>query len=453
MLSTYHFSRVFVRNLLISGGKFKTMNDTVKNEITRQLKRVVSLTLMGALCIVSAVSVGAFSKKVRITDNEKVISIVTMNNETDKILEQSGLVLSPDDAIIRVDDSDNSIDLIIRRAFDVKVNYDGKTVPLKFSLGKVMDVINAAGITLNQSDAVSPSLDTLLEPDMEISVNRRVKISINADGRIKNYAVPEVSVEEALRLLEIPLDKQDKLNVDMEENVYSDMEITIERMGYRNKVTTTEIPFKRITKDSDLIEEGKEEIVTKGVKGEQEVVIKETISNGEIISTQEIKNKITIHPVNEVVLVGRKKKGKTVNVSTPDSSSSYVQPTKHMTSSKYGYLKDTNDGTFTDHRGNSVQYSTKLVGSCTAYTAKPGAITSTGRPAKLGNVAVNPNIIPYGSRLYITSADGSFVYGEAIAADTGGALMKGLGLVDLYMNSLQDCINFGRRTMNVYILK
>lgn len=79
-------------------------------------------------------------------------------------------------------------------------------------------------------------------------------------------------------------------------------------------------------------------------------------------------------------------------------------------------------------------------------------MTSTGRPAAVGYVAVNPKVIPYGTRLYICSPDGSLVYGYAIAADTGGALMSGRVLVDVFYNTVAECNNFGRRTMSVYVL-
>ena len=98
-----------------------------------------------------------------------------------------------------------------------------------------------------------------------------------------------------------------------------------------------------------------------------------------------------------------------------------------------------------------LSYSQALTGTATAYTSEYGALTATGVPAYVGGVAVNPNIIPYGSKLYIETTDG-FVYGYATAVDTGGALMDGSALVDLYMSTYDECINFGRRTVNVYVL-
>ena len=73
---------------------------------------------------------------------------------------------------------------------------------------------------------------------------------------------------------------------------------------------------------------------------------------------------------------------------------------------------------------------------------------------QVGVVAVNPNLIPYGSKLYITSADGSYVYGYAIAGDTGGGVMKGTLIADLYMDTYEECIQFGkRRNFKVFVLE
>ena len=85
---------------------------------------------------------------------------------------------------------------------------------------------------------------------------------------------------------------------------------------------------------------------------------------------------------------------------------------------------------------------------CTAYAA--GGSTATGRPAQWGVIAVDPRVIPLGTRVYVESAEGKYIYGEAIAADTGGAI-KG-NIIDICVNSNAEAYRFGRRTVNVYIL-
>mgnify|MGYP002399900566 CR=1 FL=1 len=86
----------------------------------------------------------------------------------------------------------------------------------------------------------------------------------------------------------------------------------------------------------------------------------------------------------------------------------------------------------------------------TAYTAGSASAwgsgyTATGLLARYGVVAVDPHVIPLGTRLFIPG------YGYAIAADTGGAIIG--DRVDLCMDSLADALNFGRQVVKVYVLK
>ena len=84
----------------------------------------------------------------------------------------------------------------------------------------------------------------------------------------------------------------------------------------------------------------------------------------------------------------------------------------------------------------------------TAYTGDAyttSGITPTRNKDGISTIAVDPNIIPLGSRVYIPG------YGEAIAADTGSAI-KG-NVVDLYLNSYDECIEWGRQPIDLYILE
>ncbi len=111
--------------------------------------------------------------------------------------------------------------------------------------------------------------------------------------------------------------------------------------------------------------------------------------------------------------------------------------------------------------GKELTFSNVITASATAYDLsyescgkRPGdrgyGITASGMRAQYGVIAVDPRVIPLGTRLYIEAADGSWVYGEAIAGDTGGAI-KG-NKIDLFFNSRSECLNFGRRTAKIYIL-
>lgn len=71
--------------------------------------------------------------------------------------------------------------------------------------------------------------------------------------------------------------------------------------------------------------------------------------------------------------------------------------------------------------------------------------TATGTTPKIGVVAVDPNVIPLGTKLYV---DG---YGECVAEDTGGVI-KGKK-IDLFMQDRGTCLDFGRRKVIVHKIK
>lgn len=82
----------------------------------------------------------------------------------------------------------------------------------------------------------------------------------------------------------------------------------------------------------------------------------------------------------------------------------------------------------------------------TAYTAYNSySLTSTGQKPRWGTIAVDPKVIPYGTKIYIPEFGETF-----IANDTGGAI-KG-NKIDIFMNSKKECYNWGRRTIEIQIL-
>ena len=96
----------------------------------------------------------------------------------------------------------------------------------------------------------------------------------------------------------------------------------------------------------------------------------------------------------------------------------------------------------------AINYSNVMSMEATAYLPTDGSgagITATGVRATYGIVAVDPRVIPLGTKVYIPG------YGVALAADTGGAI-KGYK-IDLCMESYNECMRFGRRNVTVYVLE
>lgn len=104
-----------------------------------------------------------------------------------------------------------------------------------------------------------------------------------------------------------------------------------------------------------------------------------------------------------------------------------------------------------DANGVPVNYKSHMTVQATAYTYT-GHNCATGVAPQPGYIAVNPKIIPYGTRMFIKSSDGRYIYGYAVAADTGGFAKKRPTNVDLFFPTLSDCKSFGRRNVEIYIL-
>lgn len=113
-------------------------------------------------------------------------------------------------------------------------------------------------------------------------------------------------------------------------------------------------------------------------------------------------------------------------------------------------------GTLTDTSRPSFRYARRLTMNATAYTAGFSCtgkhpdhpayrITASGREVEHGIVAVDPRVIPLGTRLYVEG------YGFSLAADTGSAI-RGYA-IDLFMECWDAAIQFGRRDLTVFVLE
>jgi 3D (Asp-Asp-Asp) domain-containing protein len=105
-------------------------------------------------------------------------------------------------------------------------------------------------------------------------------------------------------------------------------------------------------------------------------------------------------------------------------------------------------------RGDSDRFRQVIYMEATAYC--PGACcgtgtgrTATGMVAQRGVVAVDPRVIPLGTRVFVETVDGNIIYGQAVAADTGGAIRG--NKIDLCFPTHQEALNFGRRQVRVFV--
>ena len=168
------------------------------------------------------------------------------------------------------------------------------------------------------------------------------------------------------------------------------------------------VAFATQYQDDKALAFGKTEVITAGVAGEDKVVYQNVLRNG-VFQREEIMRERTQEPQTAVL-----KRGVAQSVNTSSGP---------------------------------IGYKRKITVEASAYTLGEGSgtgMTSIGIIPYEGIVAVDPSFIPYYTKMYIPG------YGFAMAGDTGGAI-RGYK-IDLFMTSYYRAIQWGRRTIDIYIL-
>ena len=294
-------------------------------------------------------------------------------------------------------------------------NGNEKTV---VSLRKEADkILDEAGITLKEGDKYI--VDESQPRETTIEVQRAFDVEVISGGESKVFKTTKCTVKDFLTSNNIVLSEQDILRCNLDDEVNVGMQIFIDRVEVKEFIEQQGIPFSVTSKETDTLKKGKTKVEVPGQNGTKEIVYSQKFLNGQMVENNIVSEKVIKEPVNQVNLVGTKVKKTSAVLS--DAS-----------------------GVTTDSSGAPVNYSKTITGVITAYCDK--GRTSTGKSAQRGVVAVNPKIIPYGTKLYIPG------YGYAVAGDTGGAMRSGKVLIDIWFESAAECSAWGRRTKTVYIL-
>jgi uncharacterized protein YabE (DUF348 family) len=287
-------------------------------------------------------------------------------------------------------------------------------------------ILSLCGVKLHSDDTIDFS--GFKNNYGEIEIHRAFTVSITADQKTQDIYISRGTVSDAIKKAGVKVGAEDIVTQPLTKTVVQGLNIQIKRVTYKEVQQNEVINNKLVQQSSPLLNIGKTKVIDPGANGQYTITLKLRSVDGSVVAQDVIKKEVTKAPKDGKILVG-------TNTKTP-------------------VTRLDSAGQVLTNRSEALRYSKCLTGMATAYYAAPGAGTATGRKAAVGNVAVDPNLIPYGSRLYIVAADGSFIYGYAVAADTGGFINNGSGiLTDLYFSSKAECGMFGKRKVKIYILE
>lgn len=298
---------------------------------------------------------------------------------------------------------------------DVTLNADGLSLNVTTSRIYVEEFLAEQNVSLRPGDRISMPLDSVLREGDEVSIERAKKFELTVDGSTRYMYSCETMLSDALADCGVVLNEFDEISPALETPVSEGMKVKIFRVCVTEETRTETIERTTVIKPNYEARANHSVVLQEGEDGSEEVTYKVITRDGALVAREAISRNVIKESVDRVIEKG-------------------VQGSKIVaTSASDLKVKDVIDCT------------------ATAYTAYSGARTASGKVAAYGIIAVDPRVIPMGTKMYIEAVDGSWTYGYAIAGDTGGAI-KGKK-IDLFYNSYSECIQFGRRPARIYILE
>ncbi len=419
----------------------KKENKRRANTTRRVVLRVALLVavIIAAVCAGSVFAAAGETYIVDIYDGSQVTRVETSEIEAEKVVAEVGIQLSENDKLIlEYFNPGRDSRIIICRESNVTLIYpNGESHDTLFA-GTVAELIESEGVTLFNGAFGNVNLNAVVTNNLEIVVYEAKPITINVDGDQITVKSIAQTVGDLLKEQNIVLDADDEVVPSLDTELTKDMVVDVLRVEYVSREAEETVAFETESIKSALYSLGTSKVTQKGVDGTKTVVYEDKVVNGQVASSTVITETVTKEPVKQITTVG-------TYVSTSSLGNGKIERNGKPISeialpSKYSI------------GANNVptEYKYTISGRAAAYCI-PGGTTSTGKKAKPGYIAVNPKQIPYGTEMWIVSNDG-VVYGYAIAADTGGFVKHGYFTCDLFMNTEDQCIQWGDRGVTIYVL-
>lgn len=345
-----------------------------------------------------------------VDDNGTMLQIRSATPNVEQMLAEAGIVLEPDDFIDTPLDAELEDEMGVRiiRAKTITIDTgDGEQVQTRLAQGTLQQALEKAGVSLGADDLIDTPLDTEITEDMSVAITRAKEIRILAKAGDTTVMLAKGTVKDALDKSGLEYDPEDEISPSLDTEISDGMTISLVRLAIRTETRTEKIAFETIEKKSNRVERGETQISQKGESGVRTIKEKVVYKDGKEVKRVETSNEVTKEPVNKVVLIGT---GPPMN---PAIKGLPETPTSSMVIRKV------------------------TVDQITAYT-HTGRRTATGKWPKVGMCAVNPRIFGYGTMFYVPG------YGYAVAEDTG-ANNSSLVSIDLFMDTKEDCLRWGRK--------
>ena len=345
---------------------------------------------------------------------------VTRAKTVAELLQQRGISIGPQDRVqpeITVSLRDTNA-VTIRHAVSVDFSHGGTIETVATTSATVAEFLAEREIKPGENDYISPAPQSELQAGTTIEYRPALTVSLQMGKTRRTITTAEPSVGTLLYAQGITLGEHDYALPAVQTPLSDNLQIRVVRVVAWTKHEHQKIVAEVERRLDFTLSPGAQKVIAKGLDGERERIVQFVQQDGARTVKRVLVSRVVRPPKSKIIAQG---------ISEYEAFAALAERG----------IK----GTLTLARNAMSMIATAYTAGCTGCSG----ITASGRPAGHGIVAVDPRVIPLGTKLYIPG------YGAAVAGDTGGAIIG--NRIDLGFNSYGDAIRFGRRAINVYVLR
>ena len=312
----------------------------------------------------------------------------------------------------------------------VAVSVDGEMDTYYTTETTVGDFLDSEGFQLTKHDLVSEAMEQEIYEQLAITIQKAFPITVMDAKKDQEVWITGGTVKELLNKYEIELKDLDRVQPSLDTSLTASDTVEITRVEKVTDVVEQEQSFSTVKKSDGTLKKGTEKVVEEGEPGIVEKHYEVTLENGEEVNRELVKEAVKREAKDKVVAVGTK-------VETPQATVASAPPKSSSPNLVSRSGKES---------GGKTLYMQATAYNWDCNSCDGRGLTSTGYNLKNnphGVIAVDPNVIPLGTRVYIEG------YGHYVARDTGGAV-KG-NKIDIHMPTKKQAINFGGKRVKVTI--
>ena len=308
---------------------------------------------------------------------------------------------------------------------DITVDIDGKETKIVTYSSNIKSALEKNKITVGSKDKIQPGLDSKVKDGDKIIIKKAVNVGVQIDGKTLQIATAESTIGDMFDSEGITVSDFDKVSPLKTQSISDGMMVTVTRVTSEVTKEVQPIDYSTEIKKDNSLASNVSKVVQEGQTGEREIAIRVVYEDGKEVSREVVSNSITKQPIQKVLLQG------TLGILNVSRGGEQVLYRKTIRVKATAYCP--------------CSICTGKFRTASGYARTASGTIAKRDPSGYSTIAVDPNIIPIGTKVYVEG------YGFAIAEDTGGAI-KG-NIIDVFFDTHNQAEDWGVKYKNVYILK